>query len=212
METRHDRPARIGLMGGTFDPIHYGHLAAAEAAREGFHLDEVIFVPTGKPPHKPERVISAAQHRYLMTVLATADNPYFSVSSYEINQSGPSYSICTVRHFLRTRGPHVELFFITGMDAVRELPTWHEPHDLLRLCQFIAVTRPGYRVEEVEALAEVFGAEAGRRIHVFEVPAVAVSSTLIRERMARGKSVRYLLPDAVMRYAEKEGIYAARKV
>ena len=195
---------RLGIMGGTFDPIHYGHLLAAELAREKFRLAEVVFVPCGIPPHKPEGTVASSEERYEMTVLATHSNPRFTVSHREVGRVGPSYSVETVWELGEERGKECGLFFITGVDAVSELLTWREPDRLLELCELIAVTRPGSQPQELE---EILGQERMKRIHVLTVGGVIVSSTEIRERLREGLSVRYLTPTAVCEYIEEHKLY-----
>ncbi|HET7560581.1 MAG TPA: nicotinate-nucleotide adenylyltransferase [Limnochordia bacterium] len=198
---------RIGVMGGTFDPIHYGHLVAAEGAALEFALDEVRFVPSGRPPHKPNQPISGAEHRLMMSVLATLSNPRFSVSRVDIDRPGPSYTVETLRCLKRAE-PEAEFFFITGADAVRELLTWKEPEQLLAECPLIAATRPGYRLDTLqEQLGDLYERQR-ERIRVFTVPALAISSSDIRARVAAGRSIRYLLPEIVFDYIRKVGLYA----
>ncbi len=196
---------RIGIMGGTFDPIHLGHLVIAEAVRDRFQLERVLFVPAASPPHKENAGLTAASHRYLMTVLAVQSHPSFFASDIEMNRSGPSYTIDTVREMVRIYGAAADLYFITGADAIIELPTWREPERLLELCQFVAATRPGCNgLEEVIAR---YGDIGAGRIHRLETPELAISATDIRERVKQGKSVRYIVPDAVEHYIQKEGLY-----
>lgn len=191
-------------MGGTFDPIHYGHLIAAEEARHKFNLSQVIFVPCGIPPHKKDYKVTAAEHRYAMTLLATASNPYFSVSRVEIDRPGPSYAVDTIKIFRKQFGEDVELFFITGLDAVLEVLTWKNPDELVRLCHFIAVTRPGY---DAQKLQEQLPAHYLDRISLLAIPGVDISSTMIRERVRKGEPIRYLTPDAVCDYIAKHRLY-----
>ena len=204
---RREGAARLGIMGGPFDPIHYGHLVTAEAARTEFDLAAVIFVPAGHPPHKKDHRLTPARHRYLMTVLAVATNPWFEVSRVEIDRPGYSYTIDTVQEFRRRYGEATELYFITGADAILEILTWHRVNDLLGLCQFIAATRPGYHLDGLgQVLASLTPEERGR-IHLLEVPALAISSTDVRERVRRGRSIKYLLPEAVEHYIYKNRLY-----
>ncbi len=191
-------------MGGTFDPIHYGHLVAAEEARFRFNLSRVIFVPCGIPPHKKPYKVTPAEHRYAMTVLATASNPYFVVSRVEIDRPGPSYAIDTVKIFHQQFGARAEFFFVTGLDAVLEILTWKSHDELIRLCNFIAVTRPGY---DAEKLHEHLPTHYLERISLLVIPGVDISSTMIRERVKRGEPIRYLTPDAVFDYISKHGLY-----
>jgi len=196
---------RIGIMGGTFDPIHYGHLVTAEQAHYQFNLDKVVFVPSGLPPHKVGKHITSPGHRHMMTVLATTSNPHFEVSSIEVDRVGPSYTIDTVRAFRDRYGDEAGLYFITGADAILEMLEWKDSDTLLELCEFIAATRPGYALHNGR-IEEIF-VEQANRIHFFEVPALAISSTDIRERLRQGRPVRYLLPDIVVSYIERAELY-----
>lgn len=197
----------IGIMGGTFDPIHYGHLRAAEEVRQGFGLERVIFVPSGRPPHKPAEEVTAPEHRYVMTLLATADNPYFEVSRMEIDREGPSYTLDSLREFRRIYSPETALYFITGLDAVLSITSWNGYMELFDLADFIAVTRPGYSVQALSALGVYLGEDRFAKIHPFPVTLLAISSRDIRKRVREGKSTKYLVPDPVMKYIEKEGLY-----
>ena len=193
-------------MGGTFDPIHYGHLVAAEAARVRFGLSEVIFVPSGDPPHKQDREVAAAEDRYLMAMLATSTNPFFWVSRCEIDRPGPSYTADTVEAMRQEAGPAAALYFITGADAVMELMTWHRPQAILEQCELIAATRPGYPPTDEERLRTTLR-EA--RVHTITVPALAISSSDIRRRVKGGEPIKYLVPETVEQYILKSGLYAA---
>lgn len=204
--------ARIGIMGGTFDPIHYGHLVSAEAARDEFALERVVFVPARVPPHKTEQRMTDARHRYFMAVLATVTNPFFEVSRVEIDRPGPSYTIDTVRVFRETFGPDAEIYFITGADALLEIlgGKWKDGEELLRLCRFIGATRPGYSLDGMRALTRRLEEEGKgyKGIHLVEIPALAVSSTDIRERVRTGRPIKYLVPEPVEHYIFKHGLYA----
>ncbi|MHB1340457.1 MAG: nicotinate-nucleotide adenylyltransferase [Coriobacteriia bacterium] len=193
---------RIGIMGGTFDPIHYGHLVTAEEALVQFNLDRVVFMPTGQPVRKTHRTVTPAEHRYLMTVIATASNPDFEVSRVEVDRPGATYTVDTMLELRDIHGPQAELFFITGADAVWEILTWKDSDRLAGVCTFIAATRPGYDLSR-------FSAEDASRMHIefMEVPALAISSTDIRERIAERRPVRYLLPEAVANYIAKNDLY-----
>lgn len=200
--------SRLGIMGGTFDPIHLGHLVTAEAARSEFNLDKVVFVPSGMPPHKKISQISQKEQRYLMTVLATSANPYFEVSRTEIEREGHSYAIDTVNYFQSIMRKSCEVFFITGADAILEIVTWKDVEELIEKCTFIAATRPGFnlnilRNKLLNRLTEVHM----KKIIPLEVPAMAISSTDIRERVRKGRSIRYLLPEAVENYIIKNDLY-----
>jgi nicotinate-nucleotide adenylyltransferase len=194
---------RLGVMGGTFDPIHYGHLETAEEALHQFDLDGVIFVPTGRPWMKEHEVVSPAEDRYLMTVIATASNPLFSVSRMEVDRDGPTYTVETLRTLKEEFGEDVDLFFITGADAVLEIVQWKDPNELFELARFIAATRPGYDMAPLETAAPT----NHPRIDVMHIPALAISSTDIRARVAKGEPIRYLVPEGVKSYVEKAGLY-----
>ncbi len=200
------KTARIGIMGGTFDPVHYGHLVTAEEALVQFNLDKVVFVPTGRPVRKTHRHLSSAEDRYLMTVIATASNPDFEVSRIEIDRPGATYTVDTMLALRDLYGPRADLFFISGADAVREILTWRDADRFAGLCTFIAATRPGY-------VADLGEDEARERsvplpaVESMEVPALAISSSDIRARVATQRPIRYLLPEAVAAYIEKNGLY-----
>ncbi len=190
-------------MGGTFDPVHHGHLVAASEVAGLFGLDEVVFVPTNQPWQKSDRQVSPAEDRYLMTVIATASNPRFSVSRVDIDRGGPTYTIDTLTD-LRAQHPGDELFFITGADALAQIVGWRDSGRLLSLAHFIGVTRPGYQLTDAR-LPE-------GPVSLVEVPALAISSTDCRERVGRGMPVWYLVPDGVVQYIEKRALYHGRPV
>src|SRR4051794_465080 len=189
---------RLGVVGGTFDPIHHGHLVAASEVAGLFGLDEVVFVPTGQPWQKSDRAVSPAEDRYLMTVIATASNPRFSVSRVDIERGGLTYTIDTLSD-LKQQRPDDELFFITGADALAQIMTWRDSDRCFDLAHFIGVTRPGY------TLADSHLPEGG--VSLVEIPALAISSSDCRDRVARGMPVWYLVPDGVVQYIEKRGLY-----
>ncbi|MBT2400930.1 nicotinate-nucleotide adenylyltransferase [Streptomyces sp. ISL-100] len=189
---------RLGVMGGTFDPIHHGHLVAASEVAAQFHLDEVVFVPTGQPWQKSHKHVSPAEDRYLMTVIATASNPQFSVSRIDIDRGGPTYTIDTLRD-LRELNSDSDLFFITGADALAQILTWRDAEELFSLSHFIGVTRPGHDLTDD-------GLPKGG-VSLVEVPALAISSTDCRARVAAGEPVWYLVPDGVVRYIDKRALY-----
>ncbi len=195
---------RIGVMGGTFDPIHHGHLVAAEEARWQFDLDTVVFIPTGQPWQKPVGV-SPAEDRYQMTVIATASNPAFTVSLLEIDDQGPTYTVDTLRRLRAEQAEGTQLFFIIGADAVLQLPTWKQPDQVLALAELIVATRPGF---DLEPLVKQVAGAAGR-VHRMEIPALAISGSDLRGRVARGAPIRYLVPDGVARYIHEHGLYRA---
>ena len=193
---------RVGVMGGTFDPIHHGHLVAASEVQAWFDLDEVVFVPTGQPWQKAERMVSPAEHRYLMTVVATASNPRFTVSRVDIDRGGPTYTIDTLRD-LAAVYPDAELFFITGADALAEIFTWRDAARLFELARFVGCTRPGYEMDD-----SVLEGIPTERVTLIEVPALAISSSDCRQRRAAGEPVWYLVPDGVVQYIAKHDLYA----
>ena len=192
---------RIGVMGGTFDPIHHGHLVAASEVQAWFDLDQVVFVPTGEPWQKSDRVVSPAEHRYLMTVIATASNPRFWVSRVDIDRGGPTYTIDTL-HDLREAMPGSDLYFITGADALADIFTWRDAGELFDLARFVGCTRPGY-----EMSARTLEGIPGDRVTMLEIPALAISSSDCRERRMKGEPVWYLVPDGVVQYISKHDLY-----
>ncbi len=200
--------SRVGIMGGTFDPIHLGHLVTAEAARSEFKLDKVIYVPSGQPPHKKGLHVTDKKRRYLMTFLAVSANPYFEVSRAEIERPGETYTIDTVRYFKKNMALGSELFFITGADAIFEILSWKNVDELFELCTFIAATRPGYNLGGLrkKLSTELKGRQLEKIIPI-EVPAMAISSTDIRERVKKGRTIKYLLPEPVENYIHKKNLY-----
>ena len=185
-------------MGGTFDPVHHGHLVAASEVAGLFGLDEVVFVPTGQPWQKSDRGVSPAEDRYLMTVIATASNPRFSVSRVDVDRGGATYTVDTLSD-LHRQHPDAELFFITGADALAQIVGWRDNQRLFDMAHFVGVTRPGYQ------LADSHLPEGA--VSLVEVPALAISSTDCRDRVHRGSPVWYLVPDGVVQYIEKRGLY-----
>lgn len=196
--TAKQRPYRIGVMGGTFDPIHHGHLVAASEVAHEFALDEVIFVPTASQPFKHGKRVAPAEHRYLMCVIATAANPRFSVSRVDIERGGTTYTIDTLRD-LRAAHPQAELFFITGADALERIMDWKEVDELFQLAHFVGVTRPGHHMD-TRKLSEL-------GVWLVDIPAMAISSTDCRARVTRGAPVWYLVPDGVVQYIGKHSLY-----
>ena len=197
---------RLGLLGGTFDPVHYGHLLIAEEACQQFELDAVVFVPNGQPAHKQGAKVSSPTERAAMCETAIADNDKFVCSRIEIEREGLSYSIDTVQEF-RARYPALDaLYFITGADAVLELGTWHRAADLVRQCEFIAATRPG---SDLSHIADEIGPELAKHVHFMPIPGIDISSTDLRRRAADGGSVRYLTPDSVAEYMRRHSLYIA---
>ena len=190
-------------MGGTFDPIHHGHLVAASEVQSLYHLDEVVFVPTGEPWQKDSFLVSPAEHRYLMTVIATASNPRFTVSRVDLDRPGPTYTIDTLRD-LHAQRPGAELYFITGADALAQILSWKDIDELWGLAHFIGVTRPGHVLSD-SGLPE-------DRVSLQEIPAMAISSTDCRSRVLVGEPVWYLVPDGVAQYIAKHGLYRPDRV
>lgn len=187
---------RVGIMGGTFDPIHHGHLVAGSEVAQHFALDEVYFVPTGNPYQK--RDVTPAEHRYLMTVIATASNPRFTTSRVDIDRPGPTYTIDTLRDFRRLM-PDADLFFITGADAVAQIVEWKDSAELFELAHFVAVSRPGHELDLTGLSLE--------DVSVLEIPALAISSTDCRARIRAGGQVWYLVPDGIVQYIAKNHLY-----
>lgn len=190
-------------MGGTFDPIHHGHLVAASEVQALYDLDEVVFVPTGEPWQKDSLRVSPAEHRYLMTVIATASNPRFTVSRVDLDRAGPTYTIDTLRD-LRAQRPGSELFFITGADALAQILSWKDIDELWELAHFIGVTRPGHVLSDIGLPVD--------RVTLQEIPAMAISSTNCRARVLEGAPVWYLVPDGVAQYIAKHGLYRPHPV
>lgn len=199
---------RLGIMGGTFDPIHYGHLVAAEMARSKFNLSKVLFIPSGTPPHKDRSDISAAGLRFEMIERAIQDNPAFDISALELERKGPSFTVDTLRVLRRTWPGH-ELYFITGTDALREIFFWHEAEEILMMTEFIGAARPGFDASDFLLQVQQEHPETQGRIHYLEVPALAISSTDIRARVKRGQPIRYLLPEPVRHFIQQYGLYTA---
>ena len=195
---------KIGIMGGTFDPIHYGHLLAADEAHAAFGLSEVIFIPSGRPPHKAGKRVTSPEERYLMTELATVDCPYFSVSRVEIDRQGNSYTIDTLRA-LRAMPEYAgaQFYFITGLDAVLDIVSWKNPEEIMAMCEFVAVSRYGYSRSKMEELPE----KLREKIITLEIPLLAISSTELRERVHSGRSIRFMVPPAVEKFIRKKSLY-----
>ena len=192
---------RLGVMGGTFDPVHHGHLVAANEVASLFDLDQVVFVPTGQPWQKSDREVAPAEDRYLMTVVATASNPRFSVSRVDIDRAGPTFTVDTLVDIAAAH-PGDELFFVTGADAVERILGWRDHEKLFSLAHFVGVTRPGF-------VADASGLPEGS-VTLVEVPALAISSTDVRSRVRRGAPIWYLVPEGVVQYIDKRGLYVGR--
>lgn len=198
---------KYGIMGGTFDPIHSGHLAIAEEIRYKFNLDKVIFIPAGNPPHKDSRKVTSSNHRYQMALLATISNPYFDISSIEIEREGITYTIDTIMELKKCCGDEAEFYFITGADSLLQLSTWKDVDKLLSICKFIAATRPGFQMSKIESKVKELESKYNRSIYTVTVPALQISSTDIRNRIKNGITVKYLLPEAVEAYIIKHKLY-----
>jgi nicotinate-nucleotide adenylyltransferase len=192
---------RIGIMGGTFDPIHHGHLVAASEVATRFLLDEVVFVPSGQPWQKVGYEVSPAEDRYLMTVIATASNPRFQVSRVDIDREGPTFTVDTLRDLRALYGPKVDLFFITGADALDKILSWKDADQIFELAHLVGVTRPGFELSDAHLPAD--------SVSLVQVPAMAISSTDLRVRVASGQELWYLVPDGVVQYIAKRQLYRA---
>jgi nicotinate-nucleotide adenylyltransferase len=193
------RAARIGVLGGTFDPIHNGHLVAASEVAHTLDLHEVIFVPTGQPWQKEDRNLSATEDRYLMTVIATASDPLLSVSRVDLDREGETYTVDTLTDLRAQRGADAEFFFIMGADALSGIKTWHNTENLFSLAHFVGCTRPGHPIDR-DALV-------GQDVTLVDLPGLEISSTGCRERVRAGRPIRYLVPDGVIQYIAKRGLY-----
>ncbi len=195
------RRYRLGVMGGTFDPIHHGHLVAASEVASRFGLDEVVFVPTGQPWQKADRDVSGVEDRYLMTVIATASNPRFTVSRVDVERPGMTYTVDTLKDLRAERGDDVDLYFITGADAMAQILTWRGVDELFELTHFVACTRPGVELDvSMDGLPK-------DRITMVTIPALAISSTACRARVGDGEPIWYLVPDGIVQYIQKRGLY-----
>ena len=212
-----ERPGlRLGIMGGVFDPIHIAHLVIADEALVQFELDAVVFMPAGNPPHK-RREMAPAELRYLLVAAAIISHPRFWVSRFEIDREQVGYTVDTMEHLTATLAPDAALFLVIGADAVLDILTWKDPARVLQLCTLIAATRPGYDLSRASEVVNRLGpglAGSGprARVKMMEVPGLAISSTMIRERLAQGRSIRFLVPDAAARLIEKSGLYSAPDV
>ena len=193
---------KIGIMGGTFDPIHVGHLMIAEAVWDEYKLDKVLFIPAANPPHK-NSVTTSARHRFNMTLLATCSNPHFEVSSIEMERSGPSYTIDTIKELKKIYGEDTEFFFIVGADCINELPTWYKIDELLSICKFIATKRPSYKLD----LQTIQPQLNNLNITLLQTPELEISSTDIRQRIKKGYSIQYITTEQVQQYIRKEELH-----
>jgi nicotinate-nucleotide adenylyltransferase len=196
---------RIGVMGGTFDPIHYGHLAAAEEARVRIGLEQVLFVVAGMPPHKLDEEVTPVEHRLAMVRLAIASNPYFAISTVDVERPGPSYTVDTISILQKQFGARAEIYFIMGLDSLVELPTWHQPQRLVQLCRLVAVRRPGFQVDPAQLETSLPGISS--RLQIIDMPEVDVSSTELQERVREGLPIKYQVPEEVERYINDHELY-----
>jgi nicotinate-nucleotide adenylyltransferase len=196
---------RVGVIGGTFDPIHYGHLAAAEEARVKVELEKVVFVVAGLPPHKLDEEVTPVEHRLAMVELGIQSNPYFELSRVDVDRPGPSYTVDTMSILQERFGEETELFFVMGLDSLVELPTWHEPHRLVRLCRLIAVSRPGFDVDLAGLESAVPGLSS--RLETIDMPEVDISSTDLQRRVRVGLPIKYQVPEHVERYIQEHQLY-----
>ena len=197
---------KVGILGGTFDPIHYGHLVVAEDCWYQLGLDEVLFVPAGRPPHKSGQLISSAADRVAMVELAIAGNAHFRLSRVDVDRPGASYSVEMVAALRQALGPETNLYFIIGRDALRDLPTWRSPNLLADLCQIVAVNRPGYPPLDLSRLDATIP-HAGERIQQLVVPELNIAASDLRRRVADGRPITYMTADAVIRYIQEHGLY-----
>ncbi len=200
-------PEKIGISGGTFNPIHYGHLIVAEMVRDEFGLEKILFVPSGMPPHKNLRDVAGAEHRFNMVQQAVKNNPYFFESRVEVERGGYTYTIDTLKNLRQTYGKDAKLYYIIGADVLSDLLTWRNYQEVFGICEFIAVLRPGNGIEvfnrQMEYLRDTFGAV----IHFIDTPLIEISSTEIRNRIRQGKSIKYLVPEAVEDYIKENRLY-----
>lgn len=198
---------RLGVLGGTFDPIHFGHLVAADAAAEALNLDQVLFIPCGQPPHRPAGQTTPAEHRYLMTVLATAGHPRFRVSRMELDRPGPSYTVDTLEALRADLGPGVELTFIIGADAFLGMDRWKDPERVMELADLTVVSRPGYNDGAVEARLRTLPGHLRARVRHLDIDPLNISAGELRRRLIAGRSVRYFIPQQVLAYIHQHGLY-----
>jgi nicotinate-nucleotide adenylyltransferase len=196
---------RVGVIGGTFDPIHYGHLAAAEEARVKVELERVVFVVAGVPPHKLDEEVTPVEHRLAMVELGIQSNPCFELSRVDVDRPGPSYTVDTISILQERFGEETELFFVMGLDSLVELPTWHEPHRLVQLCRLVAVSRPGFDVDLAGLESEVPGLSS--RLEIIDMPEVDISSTDLQRRVRDGLPIKYQVPEQVERYIREFQLY-----
>lgn len=198
---------RCGIMGGTFDPIHFGHLTAANTVLESMHLDQIIFIPTGQPPHKNDRIVTNAQDRYRMTLLATYSHPDFYVSRIEIERQGYTYTKDTLSELMELYQQNIELFFIIGTDSLYQISTWKDPQRIFELCQVVVVNRGNNDLTELKAHIRLTEKTYKTKVHLVRIPALEISSTQIREKVRNHQSITYLLPEVVEKYIYNQELY-----
>lgn len=198
---------KLAVMGGTFDPIHYGHLVAAEAVRAEFELDKVLFIPAGKPAHKLDKKVTCPEHRFAMTSLATESNPYFEASRIEIDRVGITYTIDTIKDLKARYMNKCDIYFITGADALLDILSWKNVEELFGLCSFVAATRPGFDYSEIKGQLDDIERRFNKKIRYIEVPSLAISSSDIRDRVKCGKPIKYLLPESTEAYIKRNSLY-----
>ncbi len=197
---------KVGIIGGTFDPIHHGHLILAEYSRILFKLEKIVFIPAGAPPHKVKEEISSIEHRYHMTLLATNTNPYFVVSTIEMEKEGPNYTIETIRQ-LQVENKYANYYFILGEDSLKEIHTWKDYDRLLKICKFIVAPRPYANRKSLADKVEELNTTFGKSIYILDAPLIEISSTTIRDRVNMGLSIKYLVPESVEQYIRKYKLY-----
>jgi nicotinate-nucleotide adenylyltransferase len=196
---------RIGVIGGTFDPIHYGHLAAAEEARVRVNLEKVLFAVAGLPPHKLDEEVTPVEHRLAMVRLGISSNPDFELSRVDVDRSGPSYTVDTISILQEQWGQGTEMFFVLGIDSLVEVPTWHQPERLIQLCHLVAVARPGFEVDMRQLEDSVPGISS--RVEIIGMPEVDISSSDLQRRVREGLPIRYQVPEEVERYIREHRLY-----
>ncbi len=204
------REMNIGVLGGTYDPVHNGHLILAEEARARLNLAEIILIPAGQPQLKGARIISSAEHRLQMLRLAIADKPYIKLSVMEIERAGPSYTIDTISELRNKLGREDELFFILGWDSLAQLPEWRDAPRLIKMCYFVAAPRPGYPPPDLKALESPVPG-ISQQVMIMDRPEIDISASAIRDRVARGLSIRHLVPEPVNRYIRQHKLYVIQK-
>lgn len=205
--TMENRKRKIGISGGTFDPIHYGHLIVAEEIRESMALDKVIFIPSGDPPHKAGKGVTEVEHRFNMVKLAIETNPHFEASSIEIEREGYSYTADTLSQLKQIYGEETSLFFMTGADVIPQLVNWRNFERLFSLCEFVAVLRPGFARQALLSEIDYLKKNYKAIIHVEDTPLIGISSTIIREHVKKNKSIKYLVPEKVELYIKENNLY-----